>query len=523
VVSYVYRDVLVRYDAIKLLGRLLDFEKFFTLLDVTNTNKNLGWRMLFFGVRTRILLWYVVLMMFCLVISILTIRQVLLVRIEKRFEKSLIQEKKEFLRLVEGRNPYTGQPFGNEVAAMFDVFLSRNFTEEDEFLITLLNGKFYKSKSNYTVLPDSLNSNSDLVKHWAQVSERQQGEKVTSDGTIMYLAQPIVRGKTHGVFVVGFSTAHEYCKVDEVIFVAIHVTIVVIAVASVLAWVVAGRVLSPLRLLTETAYAITESDLTRRIPVQGKDEIAELTITFNEMLDRLQAAFSSQRDFINDAGHELRTPITIIRGHLELLGDDPQERRETIELVTDELDRMSRFVDDLLLLAKAEQPNFLYLETLEIGNLTEELYAKARALAERHWRLENKGTGRVVADRQRLTQAMMNLAQNATQHTKNGDTIALGSALIEGNAHFWVRDTGEGIAFADQQRIFERFARATNSRRRSEGAGLGLSIVRAIAQAHGGRVELLSQRGGGSTFTLVIPLDPPQEVLLHEPDSDRRR
>lgn len=486
--------------------------------------------MLFFGVRTRILLWYVVLMMFCLVISILTIRQVLLVRLEKRFEKSLIQEKKEFIRLVEGRNPYTGKPFGNEVTAMFDVFLSRNFTEEDEFLITLLNGKFYKSKSNYIVLPDSLNSNSDLVKHWGRLTKRQQGEKVTSDGTIVYLAQPIVRGKTHGVFVVGFSTAREYRKVDEVIFVAIHVTIVVIAVASALAWVVAGRVLSPLRLLTETAYAITESDLTRRIPVQGKDEIAELTITFNEMLDRLQAAFSSQqaafasqRDFINDAGHELRTPITIIRGHLELLGDDPQEQRETIELVTDELDRMSRFVDDLLLLAKAEQPNFLYKETLDIGNLTEELYAKARALAERDWRLENKGTGRIVADRQRLTQAMMNLAQNATQHTKTGDTIALGSALVDGNVHFWVRDTGEGIACADQQRIFERFARATNSRRRSEGAGLGLAIVRAIAQAHGGRVELLSRPGGGSTFTLVIPLDPPQEVLFNEPDSNRRR
>jgi signal transduction histidine kinase len=118
---------------------------------------------------------------------------------------------------------------------------------------------------------------------------------------------------------------------------------------------------------------------------------------------------------------------------------------------------------------------------------------------------------------------MMNLAQNATQHTKNGDMIALGSALVDGNAHFWVRDSGEGIAFADQQRIFERFARATGSRRRSEGAGVGLAIVRAITQAHGGRVELLSRLGGDSTFTLVIPLDPPQEVLFHEPDSDRRR
>jgi signal transduction histidine kinase len=279
--------------------------------------------MLFFGVRTRILLWYVVLMIFCLVISILTIRQVLLVRIERRFEKSLIQEEKEFFRVVNGRNPNTGQPFDDEVAAIFDVFLSRNFTQEDEFFITLLNGKFYKSKSSYRVLPDSLKPNSELVQHWVQVSKRQQGEKVTSDGTILYLAQPIVRGKTRGVFVVGFSTAREYRKVNEAVFVAIHVMIVVVAVASVLAWAAAGRVLAPLRLLSETAHAITESDLTQRIPVRGKDEIAAIAITFNEMLDRLQSAFSSQRDFLNDVTHELRTPITIIRGHLELLGDDP--------------------------------------------------------------------------------------------------------------------------------------------------------------------------------------------------------
>lgn len=225
--------------------------------------------MLFFGVRTRILLWYVVLMMFCLVISILAIRQVLLASLEKRFEKSLIQEEKEFLQLVEERNPYTSQPFNNDVADIFDVFLSRNFPEKDEFFIALLNGKFYQSKSYRTILPNALNSNSDLVKHWLRVSERQQGEKVTPDGTIMYLVQPIVRGKTHGVFVIGFLTAREYRQVNEMIFVAIQVTIVVIGVASVLAWIVAGRVLSPLRLLTETAHTITESDLNRRIPVRG--------------------------------------------------------------------------------------------------------------------------------------------------------------------------------------------------------------------------------------------------------------
>ncbi|BAZ23978.1 two-component sensor histidine kinase [Kalymmatonema gypsitolerans NIES-4073] len=475
---------------------------------VTKKNRFPGWRRIFFGVRTRILISYIVLMIFSTLVSVVAIYEVLLVRLEQQVENFLIKEVKEFRRLTAGRNPTTAQPFGDDVAAMFDVFLSRNIPHDNTFLITLLNGKFYKS--NPKTLPATLQPNSDFVKHCEKLKKPERGQKkLTSTNTLHYFAQPVVKGKTHGVFVVAYSNHTALEEVNQAVIVIIKVTIAVLAIASVLAWVVAGRLLAPLRLLIETARSISESDLSQRIPVQGVDQIAELTITFNEMLDRLQTAFASQRNFINDASHELRTPITIIRGHLELLGDDPQERRETVELVTDELDRMSRFVDDLLLLAKTEQPNFLNLQTVDISSLTEELYTKATALAERDWRLENKGMGRIVADRQRLTQAMMNLAQNATQHTSDGHVIALGSELLNGKAYFWVRDTGVGIAPGDQERIFERFARGSHSYRRSEGAGLGLSIVSAIATAHGGRVELKSKPGKGSTFTIVIPLDPP--------------
>jgi signal transduction histidine kinase len=474
---------------------------------ITKKNRFPGWRRIFFGVRTRILISYIVLMIFSTLLSVLAIYEVLLVRLEQQVEKFLIKEVKEFRRLTEGRNPSTAQPFGDDVAAIFDVFLSRNIPHEDAFLITLLNGKFYKSSPQ--VLPVTLQPNSALIKHWQKLKQPKQGKELTSTHTIYYLAEPVLKGKTQGVFVVAYSDSSAHQQVNQAVIVIIEVTIAVLAIASVLAWIVAGRLLAPLRLLIETARSITESDLSQRIPVQGVDQIAELTITFNEMLDRLQTAFASQRNFINDASHELRTPITIIQGHLELLGDDPQERRETVELVTDELDRMSRFVDDLLLLAKTEQPNFLNLQTVDISLLTEELYTKATALAERDWRLEHKGVGRIVADRHRLTQAIMNLAQNATQHTSDGDVIALGSVVTKGNARIWVRDTGVGIPPADQERIFERFARGSSSPRRSEGAGLGLSIVSAIATAHGGRVELKSKPGKGSTFTIVIPLDPP--------------
>lgn len=462
-----------------------------------------GWRRFIFGAKARVIASYIVLVIFSTVVSLLAIHHILIARVEEQIEKSLVQEVEEFRRLVKGRNPRTGQLFGDDVASIFDVFLRRNVLNDNEFLLTLLDGKLYKSSP--IGLPDSLQSDL-VVNRWAKLTQPEDDEIVTSVGTIRYLADPIkIGGKTRGVFVVAFLPADEYEEVNHVIFIVglVEGIFAVIALTSSITWLAAGRILSRLRLLSETARAISETDLTQRISVQGSDEITELTITLNEMLERLQAAFASQRDFINDAGHELRTPITIVRCYLEQLKVESSEQHQMLALVLDELGRMTRFVNDLLLLAKAEQPNFLNLEIVEIGSLTEELYTKASSLAQRNWCLEAKGSGRTIADRQRLTQAMMNLIQNAIQHTTERDVIALGSSFTNDQFHFWVRDTGKGITFAQQKQIFKRFFR--DDSRRSEGSGLGLAIVKAIASVHGGWVELISQPGSGSTFTIVIP------------------
>jgi signal transduction histidine kinase len=191
------------------------------------------------------------------------------------------------------------------------------------------------------------------------------------------------------------------------------------------------------------------------------------------------------------------------------MGDEPEERRETLELVDDELERMSRLVNDLLLLAKASRPDFLQPETVDLSELTRELFAKASALASRDWRLAAVASGRIVADRQRLTQAVMNLSQNAAAHTTEDDAVELGSELRNGHARLWVKDTGPGIPPEAQARIFDRFVRLE---RTGEGAGLGLAITTAVAEAHGGRVELDSRPGVGARFTVVIPTEPPKEA-----------
>jgi signal transduction histidine kinase len=225
------------------------------------------------------------------------------------------------------------------------------------------------------------------------------------------------------------------------------------------------------------------------------------------MMDRVQSAFDAQRNFINDASHELRTPLTIIQGHLELMGDDPQEQQETLALVMDELDRMWRFVHDLLLLAKAERSDFLDYETIEAVPFTDEVFSKITTLGDRAWQLVNTANGTFVADRQRITGAIVNLANNAVQHTQPHHIIELGSEMVNDHIRFWVRDTGMGISPTDQTRIFDRFARAANTYRKSEGAGLGLAIVKTIAEAHQGYIELTSQIGMGSTFSLILPMD----------------
>lgn len=459
----------------------------------------------FAGARTRILASTVILMLCSTVVAGLVVRQILLGRLDDRVDDSLVQETREFRRLVGGRDPATGRPFGQDLRAIYDTYLTRNQPAEDEAILTFVGGELY---DYIHAGPNPVDLASGSVDRWADLTRPTRGRIDTPEGELAFLAVPIRGGRESGVFVVTNALAGERAEVASAVEVLAGVSAAVLALASLVAFGAATRVLAPLRELTDTARSIGESDLTRRIAAKGNDEIAELGRTFNAMLDRLEGAFSSQRQFVHDAGHELRTPITIVRGHLELLGDDPVERRETIELVTDELDRMSRFVDDLLTLAKAEQPDFLRLDELELAPLTEELLAKAGALAPRGWQLEHAADGHIVGDRQRLTQALMNLAHNAVEQTREGDTIALGTALSNGDARLWVRDEGPGVSPTDQSRIFERFARSSDGRRRSEGAGLGLAIVRAIAEAHGGRIELSSRPGAGATFTLVVPATP---------------
>ncbi len=335
-------------------------------------------------------------------------------------------------------------------------------------------------------------------------------------GPVRWLAVPLGTGdRRAGVFAAAFYEAERRAQIDQTVQVTLALSAAVILLASALAWGAAGRAIAPLRALTRTAHGIGGRDLGARIPVEGTDEVAELTATLNSMLERLETAFASQREFLNDVGHELRTPLTIIRGHLELLDDDPVERGQTVELVLDELDRMSHYVADLLLIARAEQPDFLRRGPVELAEFIDSMAARLRPLGDRAWAVVPVRPVVISADADRLGQAIANLASNAIRHTAPGAVIELGASVNGAHARLWVRDEGTGIAPEEQQRIFHRFARGRDRlTSASEGTGLGLAIVDAVAVAHGGRTELESALGRGSTFSLVIPIEPPPETTL---------
>jgi signal transduction histidine kinase len=298
--------------------------------------------------------------------------------------------------------------------------------------------------------------------------------------------------------------------------------------ALVAAYLVGTRVSRPLRRMAEVAARVDAGDLHPRIHgVSG--EAAELRVladAFNHMLDRLTEAFAGQRAFVADASHELRTPLTVISGQLEVLAAQSQpsepEVRRVERLVQAEIARITRLVDDLLLLAKAEQTQFLQMEPIELSEYVRELWDGMSLIAARCFELGQIPHGVLSADPDRLAQALRNLIANAIEHTAEGGGLVRLDVedLGDGWVCFAIEDDGRGIDLRERERVFDRFHRTDRARdRASGGAGLGLAIVRAIAQAHGGRVSAMEGRAGGARIELRLTGFRPQ-VPVTDPASD---
>ena len=221
--------------------------------------------------------------------------------------------------------------------------------------------------------------------------------------------------------------------------------------------------------------------------------------------DGAEASFDAQRRLLDDVRHELKTPITIVRGHLELMDpNDPVDTAATRELGIAELDRMTRLIGDIDLLAAVEADSFS-MGDVDLAELTRRVADLVGVIPGHTWRVEQEAQAIVRGDRDRLLQAWLQLADNAAKYTPEGSPIETGSAVHPSGAQLWVRDHGPGIPPAMRHRVFRRFDRGAG-KRSVGGSGLGLAIVDAIAKAHGGRCTVAETPGGGATLTLEIPI-----------------
>lgn len=281
------------------------------------------------------------------------------------------------------------------------------------------------------------------------------------------------------------------------------------------------RTLDPLASMVNSVLRVDAGNLDERIAVEGKPtEVRQLATSFNTMLERLKVSFDAERaakermrKFVADASHELRTPLTSIHGFLEVLlrgaASNPEQLRKALESMHTESERLTKLVQDLLLLARLDQEPTLVLQTESLDAIIRDMKPQLQLLAgERTVSFLITDNVTVRCDKDRIKQVLLNLYQNAVQHTdpKTGK-IDVTLTHDDANAYLAVRDNGPGIAPEQRSRIFERFYRMDTARSRKEGgAGLGLPITRSIVEAHGGVVTCDSDLGRGTVFTVRLPL-----------------
>lgn len=460
--------------------------------------------------RSRIIAWVLLLVLAALGIVTFVTWRLLVSGINARMDEALRFEVQEFTELTApGVNPRTGEPFV-AVDEVIREAIAYNIARPNEKFLGYVDGQYRTQSRQEPGTAEVLAGDAGFTDLVASQQNPLEGRYEHPEvGEVRYLAIPVTLEGTagRGVIVAAYLGDAERESADDAARLMLVVGAITLLVAAGAAWLVAGRILRPLRDIVDTAHTITDTDVTQRIPSTGSgDELDAVVSTINGMLDRVESGVAAQRRFIDDIGHELRTPITIVRGHLEVLdAGDPQDVKSTVALVEDELERMNRMVSDLMLLARAEQPAFLQSVAVDVGALTADVFGKVGQLGDRLFTLDGSADTVAVLDPQRITQALIALADNACRYTRPGDRIGLGSQLSGGWLRFWVADSGPGVSDADRARIFERFGRGSAGGKRSDGAGLGLAIVRAIAHAHGGDVLLDSVLGRGASFTIMIP------------------
>lgn len=405
------------------------------------------------------------------------------------------------------RDAVGARPAGASLAAFSESYLRTRLLPDGESVsVVLPSGSLIGSAGSRALLL------SPTVKAWSRTPPVSgvRTQLVAGDSTHLVVAVPLV---AHGQSIATVVAAADLERVHEdlgrVRNLAIGEAGIALAAAVGGCYFMLRRLLRRVGRITDTANDIAAGALDRRLhDPNDADEVGRLATTFDVMADKLSAAMAAQRQLLSDVSHQLRTPLTVARGHLEVLertgAENPAAVRETVELVVDEIDHMRALVEQLLMLGHALEPDFLTVEPIDLRSFVQELVDASRVMAARRWGLSEVPDLVLSVDAAKLRGALLNLIDNAVHATCDGDVVALSVRReSDGSTSLSVDDSGPGIPPESRQLVLGRFARpgAANS----EGTGLGLAIAQAVARAHGGELVIGDSPQGGCRVSIVLP------------------
>jgi len=462
--------------------------------------------------RVRLTLWYgtalaLILIIFSVVLYAITARD-LRDAVDQSLEETATAavrslEERGFLPLIDEEELLSQFPELARIDKFFQIF-----TPSGTITIRSPNIKQHEVPLSRTALETTFNGQSIF-----------ESAKYPNEPPLRLISVPInYRGRL--LYIVQVGTSMESIEDTLHRFLILLIVAMPIALAAALAggWFLAGRALRPVDAITVAAQRIAAGDLSQRLTMSAApDEIGRLAGTFNDMIGRLDTSFRQIRQFTSDASHELRTPLTVMKGETELVLRRPrplEDYHSVLESNLEEIDRMTHIVDDLLFLSRADMGE-VKTESVPVALeiLVEDIHRQATLLGQdRNIEvvLGSVMPAVVQGDELRLRELLLNLVENAVKYSHPGGKVEIALVTDSRQARLSVTDQGIGIAAADQARIFDRFFRTDGARSHTKkGTGLGLAICAWIAESHGGRIEVRSEVGQGSTFTFVLPLAHP--------------
>jgi heavy metal sensor kinase len=480
---------------------------------------------MFDTLRARLTLWYSVVLAVLLLLFSLTSYLLFARAADRRTDADLAELSNSFLLTFQDELRDPDQPGGLQSAARQAMLEHR--LRGDTLLIVDAAGEI--AASSLDLLPSSTQANSaaahalassrfqDFVQAAAQSDQRYQTIAAGKGGFRAYAVHFSANGHTWQLVIL--RSLHAQQEMLQQIRLAFTWLIPLgVLLAGLGGYFLARRSLAPVAAMGKQAERIGAANLHERLAVHdANDELGSLARTFNDLLDRLDQSFERQRRFISDASHELRTPVSILRGEAEVAlsqaSRSPQEYRESLAVLHEEAQRLARIVEDLFTLTRADAGEYRLAQSdFYLDELAADCVRTTRALAHsKHITLTAVAPEEmpVLADEDLLRRMILNLLDNAIKYTPPNGTVSVTCGVVPGGYELSVTDSGPGIPPEMHGRIFERFFRADRARASSGpdgGAGLGLAIARWIAEAHLGRIELLRSDAAGSTFTVSIPV-----------------